>query len=694
MMLDLVSWDVDRLYWAAFEDPEGDGLLQLTEALGQVGRWKGETADKVYDLYLSHVRHVLATRRDREYLTSLSAHLLSARELLKKPALSLSRRLGVLEDMVDEYLAGMLPPAESKRRREHVVGLLKTLDAADGSMERALIRDAHKLKEANLSRILKVMEEEGLVEREQSGRQVWVRLTAYGREQLVAAGISLKRSNVFNPDEDSSVNALANYAKWRFSIRRLIKEDTYAAAYGREVGVTLVRYCGADDDGALKFSMLWTALLENIFDGHEGDDRAVRGRIRVALMSLLQSYAREFAEQSARELRRTQDFNDTVFASLFRIGHGQWNEVLTRAERLGAELNNARLPSHQVLLIGASGYHEERILGKLAVEFFLTANGFEGLQIASSPWAADGRLDGFNKPFGKYVGEADIRLVNYSADRNGAARSGWSQPVFRHRGYRAFANKRWLEEQLHERGTPSAVCNWIEACLGERDGVFTPDTLPQRAWLCLKGEPVNYAQTEFQALLEYLFDACAQLSKDAPVIVPRPVAGHIDPDDVFEEFLTGQRKVLMSGSIHDLLIEEFWTTRARTFVRLLDKDDFQELYNRTPLGYNSIRFSPRLQEAPSLKVAVKDLYDAILMVVMRIARGSDARLKRALYAYVATILAPTHRENWNTRNTDTRWSFAGSFNGIERLILNEMENYDEGIEHQLQLEAAFLVASK
>lgn len=187
-MLDFEQNDSDRLYLQAFEDEE-HGFATLEKALAATKSWSEDLAERVYQLYLTHVRHVLASRRDSEYLEGLSTHLQRARELTKRPNLNLSRRLGVLEDMVEDAVAKVLPATEVKRRREHVLSILKSLnDADDGLIERAKLRDSHNLGDANMSCILKVMEEDRLVERQQQGRQVWVLLSAEGREYLRQAG--------------------------------------------------------------------------------------------------------------------------------------------------------------------------------------------------------------------------------------------------------------------------------------------------------------------------------------------------------------------------------------------------------------------------------------------------------------------------------------------------------------------------
>jgi DNA-binding MarR family transcriptional regulator len=667
--IDLRS-DLDRVSLTAFE--KRGGLDSLYAAVAGVRDWDLDLSDRVYEIYLSHVRHVVAARRDIAYFRTLSEHVLRIKDALKRSNPSLARRISVLEDLVDEALAALPTSDRPERSRKHVTDILKTLHRT-GTMSRADLRRRHGLGDANTSRILRDLEEEGLIARWQCGRDVTVEITASGREELALA---LQRDGfephlVYDLDSDDSPEALASYVLARLSPARLADQtdEKYPVLFGRDVGATLARYCGEGEEGERKFSEVWERLIGSSLaslDKRANAEPAVSGRFRLAMMSLLQFYAREAADANALLVRRRcAGLRKSLLEVVLNLDRGYWADAVQTAGALDEALQGADMPGPQILLVGVSGYHEERIIGKLASDIFLLERGYDGLQLASSPWASDGAAVGVNARYNRRVGPPDVRLVN-AASLTKAPPENWT--VFRHLGYRAFARQAWLWRQGQAKATPKSVRDWIRCYFTSGEPDLGWETRPQRAWLCLNGQPVNYRKTEFPALLRHLRAQCTGLgSPDIP-----PVAtGDPVPDDVFEQFLAGASDVLISGSIHDLLLEEYWTDHNRGFVKLLEKDDFADWYATSKVGVNFIKFADRMPER--IKDLVHKLYVQVLAATIKIADMDDTDLRRALYSYVATILAPSHRENWNTEATDTRWSFAASLESVGRLLLEELE---------------------
>ncbi|MEA3016588.1 MAG: hypothetical protein QOI38_1310 [Sphingomonadales bacterium] len=665
-----LSADLDRIYLAAFE--KRGGLNTLYAAIAAVREWDLDLSDRIYEIYLSHVRHVVAARRDIAYFRTLSEHVLRVRDSLKRSNPSLARRISVLEDMVDEALAALPSSDRPERSRKHVAEILTSLHEA-GTMSRADLRRRHGLGDANMSRILRALEEEGLIARWQNGREVTVGITALGREELgLHLGDPIPKP-LFDLEADNSPETLANYAIARLSPSRLADrtDEEYPVLFGRDLGATLARYCGSGEQGERKFNEVWTRLIDSplaTLDRESGIEPPEHGRFRLAIMSLLQFWAREAADTNALLVRRRcAGLKKALLVVVLDLGRGHWARALEAAEALRQALEAANMPAPQILIVGVSGYHEERIIGKLASDIFLLKCGYDGLQLASSPWASEGTVEGVNEQFGHRVGSADVRLVSAVSLPGRDTTSFKRGAIFRHLGYRAFASQSWLLRQRHAKATPDAVREWIDHYFaGEPD--LSLETLPQRAWLCLKGRPINYPNTEFPEMLRYLSGRCDAFGSPG---VPALAADDPDPDDVFEQFLTGASSVLLSGSIHDLLLEEYWTDHGKGFVKLLDKGDFADWYRSSDVGLNYIKFSDRLPD--HIETLVHQLYAEVLAATVKIAKLKQMDLRRALFAYVATILAPSHRENWNTEATDTRWSFAASLESVGRLLLEELE---------------------
>lgn len=675
--IDLRRTDSERIYHLGFE--RRSGHRALLHAMANHDDWDVDLSEKLYDIYLAHIRHVIAARRDIAYFRDLSEHMLRVRDCLKRSNPPLSRQLGVLEDLVDEALAALPSLDQPRRSRKHIAELLTTLSSVS-SMKRAELRRRHELGDANTSRILRGMEEEGLVARRQYGRDVSVEITAAGREELAAAlgrnGIVAPAGRALDLDADSDAEALTNFVRARLSLERLNDEADadYPMLFGRDLGATLARYCGSGSQGERKFAQAWARIIATStpsLDSLTIPEPVSAGRLRLALMSLLQCYAREAADTNALLVRRSSaQPKRPLLKVVLDLGQGHWADALRTAQQLGKALLLYDGMPPPILLIGISGYHEERILAKLASDIFLLENGYEGLQLASSPWANEGRVEGVHERFSELVGPADVRLVQaIPRPRRDLGEFKWSA-VFKHIGYRAFANAAWLSEQMNDENTPQEVRDWIRALFDEGQVELSAENRPQRAWLCLKGGPVNYGETtEFASLFEHL-------KKNSQVIgnlrLPLETPNE-DPDDVLERFILGESSVLLSGSIHDLLLEDYWISHRREFVKLLDKADFHDWYDSNDAGVNYIKFSSRFSKHPEIEELTHRLYVQVLQAILAIARSGSEDLRRALFTYIATILAPTHRENWDTSATDTRWSFAGSLDSIGRLLLDELE---------------------
>lgn len=97
----------------------------------------------------------------------------------------IATRLETLSDLLDDRLrlTQWFPLAELLAR-DHVRALLRLLLDKGGRAKREEVRTALRLKEANLTRVLSLLETHGLIEREARGRSRILVLTASGRQAL------------------------------------------------------------------------------------------------------------------------------------------------------------------------------------------------------------------------------------------------------------------------------------------------------------------------------------------------------------------------------------------------------------------------------------------------------------------------------------------------------------------------------
>jgi hypothetical protein len=487
---------------------------------------------------------------------------------------------------------------------------------------------------------------------------------------------------------------LASYAYSRLS-KSMLTSARYAEEFGREIGATMARYCGITDQGGRRFQDVWNILVNDplssfkpgLFqlplvdirriDPDEPDGVSVESNFRLALMHMLRAFRMATADAEAYEIKTRLADGINPGASLFEnvlgMDTGLWADAIRSTEKLAGLVERSNLRP-TVLTIGESGYHEERILAHLVRDLFVSQLGYAGIDVANAPWALSRRVVGINKKLNSFWGGADVRIVNRDTPLGDVQISSEDPVLFYHLGYRAFAEMRWLCKLSMVDQTPARVKIWIEELRkpGVRSEHFGSETLPERAWLFLRGRPVNYTKSEFSLLFEFLMEQVKKSGVEDTISLPSEQSRN--PDDVFEEFISGKRHVLMSGSIHDLILEDFWIAKNRTFVKILDKSDFLNLVGRLgpPSGGNVMIFSDRLEQHPEIGATIRTLYGQILDVLINRIEKRAADVKHALYIYLGTILTPNHREKWNMKGTDTRWSFAGNTNGVSRLLSEEM----------------------
>jgi len=487
---------------------------------------------------------------------------------------------------------------------------------------------------------------------------------------------------------------LANYAYSRLS-KSMLTSPRYAEEFGREIGATMARYCGITDQGGRRFQDVWNILVNDplssfkpdLFqlplvdirrvDPDEPDGISVESNFRLALMHMLRAFRMATADAEAYEIKTRLADGINPGASLFEnvlgMDTGLWADAIRSTEKLAGLVERSNLRP-TVLTIGESGYHEERILAHLVRDLFVSQLGYAGVDVANAPWALSRRVVGINKKLNSFWGGADVRIVNRDTPIGDVQISSENPVLFYHLGYRAFAEMRWLCKLSMADQLPARVKIWIEELRkpAVRNEHFGSETLPERAWLFLRGRPVNYTKSEFSLLFEFLMEQIKKSGVEDTISLPSEQSRN--PDDVFEDFISGKRHVLMSGSIHDLILEDFWISKNPTFVKILDKSDFLSLVGRLgpPSGGNVMIFSDRLDQHPEIRATMRILYGQILDVLINRIEKSAADVKHALHIYLGTILTPNHREKWNMKGTDTRWSFAGNTDGVSRLLNEEM----------------------
>jgi prevent-host-death family protein len=239
---------------------------------------------------------------------------------------------------------------------------------------------------------------------------------------------------------------LAEYALGRFSHAILSKEQ--AESWGIEMGEAFARSCrGAVAEQ--NFIEAWRELAgspiaaADLTRPEAGDPCLKFGPY--ALMQLLRRERQLVIDSQTQSLRLSFP---TIIASNLKI----WNRAIVLVSELGARLEE----KGRRLIIGRSQYHEERVLARLACDLFVAVHGISGLQIEPARWSLSRELDHVYRPYkvtgsaDNVTGDADIRVANRDAQKDFPEEAlrdethGTEAVIFRHIGYRAYANGAWL----------------------------------------------------------------------------------------------------------------------------------------------------------------------------------------------------------------------------------------------------------
>jgi prevent-host-death family protein len=512
-------------------------------------------------------------------------------------------------------------------------------------------------------------------------------LTRHGKEIAVIVPVG-DLTAILVEAGDVPPDQLADHVLSDFRGGRTLEEAEVWATRG---AATIARSC-AGANGEERFASVWRELARHPWAAFDLPDHEA-GEISdpcdtllpYALMRMLRREKELAIDAEMQNLRmsltKPRD-RQSVLEKIIGMDWKKW--PIPVIHELGVKLRQfvdegkLRLP----LTIGESGYHEERILAHFARDLFLTVNGYDGFQILFSPWtgAVDQKASLVWRPVVQPIGGVDVRLVNKdvaNADPQWASEEIADEaPIFRHHGYRAYANGAWLARLAAAPDTPARVSEWINSLkqLSPASRPLDVDSLSVRSWILMKGKPVNYIKTEFALLFRFLREKFSQ--SKVGFDLPEPEApSDPDPDDVFDDFLLGRCDVLMSGSIHDLLLEEFWIPMNKTFVKIIDKDDFAELHQfiGRPAGQNVLRFSSRLNDHPDIAKLLHNVYRQLAQCLVTSVLQSPGESKRMLLNYITILLAPSSGENWNMGPPNTRWSFAGNSATTEILLNEEME---------------------
>lgn len=434
---------------------------------------------------------------------------------------------------------------------------------------------------------------------------------------------------------------------------------------GEDIGEQVSKAFDGGTGGSAQFRLLWRDLAR--------PDATVAPELqRVARAFAL----RAFRDKRAPHLSAKLDDRLPGFRNNLCVDEGKWRRVITLFRQISLELEVERSRPGSAeewrefpgLFLAYSGYHEERILADLMEMLSFIALGHSLFTPVPANWSSGRTLDGSRSHINETIGGADIRLVNViaSAERPGEILAR-DYPLFQHYGYTAYCRRSWMTSLAADPSVRGPVSAWIESAL--QRGVsepLTPESLPVRAWLFARGGPENYRNTEFKDLLEYIW----MKAKEVGTLPQFPAPSDRSPDDVFEEFIAGRRSVLMSGSIHDLLVDE-WFSVGDDILPLLQADDFQELrvQSRGDLGKNALLFSPRLAANPDLIQKIVEAFTTAWDTLIELLTTPSSQ--PGVLQYLTTILSPEQARAW-------RWSFAASDDAILKLMTNEVRPAQRG----------------
>jgi len=147
--------------------------------------------EALYDGLRSKVIHLFRSGASIEQVIDWRDAIIRMRSLIESEGVSnglplVSTRLEVLQDLNTDFIAqlNMFKPADLKNQ-PHFHKCLKLLESVHGKMARRELIKKLGLKEANGTRVLKILESERLISRERSGSAITVHLSPEGRKAIM-----------------------------------------------------------------------------------------------------------------------------------------------------------------------------------------------------------------------------------------------------------------------------------------------------------------------------------------------------------------------------------------------------------------------------------------------------------------------------------------------------------------------------
>lgn len=182
-----LTLDYDRVETIISELIDADqSLNRLLDTIEEaLPSWSPRHESVLDTIYRTRLRHMFAMRQPEERVAALSRHIHVAKQLLEEDAPKYSARLASYEALLNDALME-LQSGEQERilSKAHVKRALDVLGRADGQVPRDDLKTSLGLKDANLSRIIHLMEASGFVERlpdESDNRVRNYAITAAGR---------------------------------------------------------------------------------------------------------------------------------------------------------------------------------------------------------------------------------------------------------------------------------------------------------------------------------------------------------------------------------------------------------------------------------------------------------------------------------------------------------------------------------
>jgi len=172
---------IDFQYAAPQDLAANASLDDLHAAITALPEWDERSAEVLDFVYRTRLVNALLTRRNEDDLLLLSRHLARVANPINHSEISaLSQdyyvRWQAYRDLLEGRIAGLHnQPADDILARAHVRDILQALASGQITTQEQL-RQHFKLRKANATRILNLMETAGLIIRERQGKQNHLRL--------------------------------------------------------------------------------------------------------------------------------------------------------------------------------------------------------------------------------------------------------------------------------------------------------------------------------------------------------------------------------------------------------------------------------------------------------------------------------------------------------------------------------------